>query len=229
MVSECGTRCGRSAHRRQLDVADLRSRALAPGERLELPPLTIGVFREDLDDMARSLYDWQYEYLWDFTNPDYFARTKWAVPWFFCSRNLQEQFTARLAQLDMLGADVMRSVGFEMLWDDAGWSTYPGWPEDSYGSVFRNTYEGPDFAQTLRYLPKMDMKWLLWFAGRPSAGVMDTKVGSWGNFEWRSDAVDFSEPRIGPGMAGSDHAIPDGAPSQLLPHVQRRQHLRAYV
>ena len=130
-------------------VADLRSHCLAPGESLELPPMTIGVFHDDLDDMARSLYDWQYEYMWDFTNPDYFARTKWAVPWFYCSRNLQEQFTARLAQLDMEGADVMRSVGFEMLWDDAGWSTYPGWPEDSYGSVFRNTYEGPDFARTL--------------------------------------------------------------------------------
>ncbi|MBN1347121.1 MAG: hypothetical protein JXQ73_30800 [Phycisphaerae bacterium] len=172
-------------------IADLRSRALAPGERLALPPVTIGVFRDDLDDMARSVYDWQYEYMWDFTNPDYFARTKWAVPWFYCSRNLQEQFTARLAQLDMIGADVMRSIGFEMLWDDAGWSTYPGWPEDNYRSVFRNTYEGPDFAHTLRYLPKMDMRWLLWFAGRPSAGVLDTKVGSWGNFEWRSDGVGF--------------------------------------
>ncbi len=172
-------------------ISDLKSHALAPGERLGLPPVTIGVFRDDLDDMARSLYDWQYEYLWDYTNADYFGRTKWAVPWFFCSRNLQEQFTARLAQLDMIGADLMRSIGFEMLWDDAGWSTYPGWPEDNYGSVFRNTYEGPDFAHTLRYLPKMEMKWLLWFAGRPSAGVMDAKVGSWGNFEWRSDGLDF--------------------------------------
>ena len=33
------------------------------------------------------------------------------------------------------------------------------------------------------------MKWCLWFCGRPSAGVMDTKVGAWGNFQWCTDGV----------------------------------------
>ena len=161
--------------------------SLAAGERLQLPLITLGVFTGDLDDMGRRVYDWQYEYLWDYTNGDYYARTKWAVPWFFCSRNLQEQFTARLAFLDM-DADLMRAMGMEMLWDDAGWSKYPGWPiEDSYAVVFSPTHEGPDFAETLRYLDKMDMKWLLWMAGRPSAGLLDTKVGAWGNFQWRTD------------------------------------------
>ncbi len=176
---------------------DLEYLSLAPGERHRLPAATVGVFCGDLDDMSARVYDWQYEYLWDYTNPDYFAKPKWAVPWVYCSRNLQEQFASRLAQLDM-DADLMRELGFDMLWDDAGWSSYPGWPEDNYGSVFRNTYEGPDFAQTLRYLPKLDMRWLLWFAGRPSTGVMDTKVGSWGDFEWRTDGVDF------PGLASDE-------------------------
>ncbi|MBI2300423.1 MAG: hypothetical protein HYU66_16030 [Armatimonadetes bacterium] len=178
-------------------AADLEFLTLAAGERRSLPAVTLGVFHGDLDDLSARVYDWQYEYQWDYTNPDYYARPKWAVPWFYCSRNLQEQFAGRLAGLDM-DADLMREIGFEMLWDDAGWSTFPGWPDDNYGSVFRNTYEGPDFAQTLRYLPKVDMRWLLWFAGRPTSGVMDTKVGSWGNFEWRTDAVDF------PGLASDE-------------------------
>ncbi|MBI5091104.1 MAG: hypothetical protein HZB26_01530 [Candidatus Hydrogenedentes bacterium] len=161
--------------------------SLAAGERLRLPLVTLGVFDGDLDDMGRRVYDWQYEYLWDYTNSDYFARTKWTTSWFFCSRNLQEQFAARLAGLDM-DADLLRTMGMEMLWDDAGWSKYPGWPiEDSYAVVFSPTYEGPDFAETLRYLGKMNMNWLLWMAGRPTAGLLDTKVGSWGNFQWRTD------------------------------------------
>ena len=52
-----------------------------------------------------------------------------------------------------------------MLWDDAGWSSYPGdgLPPNNYGSVFSQTYEGPDFAQTQHYLQKTGMRWLLWF------------------------------------------------------------------
>ncbi|MBX7259281.1 MAG: malectin, partial [Candidatus Hydrogenedentes bacterium] len=162
---------------------------LSPNQKLTMPLATFGVFNGDLDDMGRRVYDWQYEYLWDYTNPDYYAKTKWAVAWFFCSRNLQEQFTARLAGLDM-DADLMRTLGIEMLWDDAGWSKYPSWPiPDSYAVVFSPTFEGPDFAETLRYLDKMNMKWLVWTAGRPAGGIMDTKAGSWGDFQWRTDGV----------------------------------------
>ncbi len=166
----------------------LATRSLAPGEKASLPPVTFGVFSGDLDDMGARLYDWQYEYLWDFTNADYYARTKWAVPWFFCSRNLQEQFAARLAQLDA-DADRMRSLGFEILWDDAGWSKFPGWPGDTYATVFQPTHEGPDFSRTLDFLSRLDMRWLAWFAGRPSAGLINGKVGAWGNFQWRTDGV----------------------------------------
>ena len=44
------------------------------------------------------------------------------------------------------------------------------------------TYEGPDFSQTQQYLQKTGMRWLLWFAGRPPAGVLDGKIGSLGRF-----------------------------------------------
>ncbi len=161
---------------------------LEPGEILRLPLATMGVFHKNLDDMGRRVYDWQYEYLWDYTNSDYFARTNYTTPWFYCSRNLQEQFTARLASLDM-DSDIMSEVGIEMLWDDAGWAKYPGWPvPDSYSTVFEPSSEGPDYAETLKYIGKMDMKWVIWLAHRPTQGLMDSKIGAWGNFQWRTDS-----------------------------------------
>jgi len=175
------------------EVPEMLGKALKPGECFRTPLVTFGVFSGGLDGMARRVYDWQYEYLWDYTNPEFYARPMWAVGWFFCSRNLQEQFTARLAALDM-DADLMRTLGFEMLWDDAGWSKHPKWPiENSYSTVFTHSYEGPDYAQTLRYLDKMGMKWLLWFCGNPPQGVLDGKVGAWGNFQWRTDAVGIAD------------------------------------
>jgi hypothetical protein len=173
-------------------IPDLAAVPLAPGGKIVLPSVTIGAFAGTLDEMGVQSYNWQYRYMWDYTNIDYYARPKWVGPWTFCSQNLQEQFAERLAYLDM-NAETMRSMGFEMLWDDAGWSSYKGLPPDNYGSVFSPTYEGPDFSQTRRFLEKMGMGWIAWFAGRPSPGVMASKVGSWGNFEWRSDAVQFPD------------------------------------
>ncbi len=168
-------------------LPSLANFSLAAGARIQLPLVTLGVFQNDLDDMSRRLYDWQYTYLWDYTNPDYYARTKWVTAWFYCSRNLQEQYAARLANFDM-DADLMRSLGMEMLWDDAGWSKFAGWPvPDSYFTVGAPTYDGPDYAESIRYLNKMGMQQLFWFSGRPSAGIMDSKVGAWGNFQWRTD------------------------------------------
>lgn len=176
-------------------IPELKSCNLQPGQRLEMPLVTLGVFHNGLDNMAASLYDWQYEYLWDYTRPEYYARSRCAAWWFYCSQNLQEQFTARLAALDMNTSDVMRTRGHEILWDDAGWSSYPGdgMPPANYGSVFSQTYEGPDYSQTQRYLKKMGMRWILWFQGRPSAGVLDGKIGAWGDFEWRTDSVGFAD------------------------------------
>lgn len=173
-------------------VPDLAAVSLAPGRTIELPAITVGVFAGSLDDMMVRAYDWQYHYQWDYTNIDYYARTKWAVPWTYCAQNLQEQFAARLAFLDM-DADMARQVGFEMLWDDAGWSSHDRLPPDRYGSVFVHQYEGPDFRLTRRYLDKMGMGWLAWFCGRPAPGIIAGKVGAWGEFEWRTDGVDLPD------------------------------------
>jgi len=174
------------------NIPGLNALRLAPGQKIQLPMITLGVFAGSLDDMAVRSYDWQYQYMWDYTNMDYYAKPKWGLPWVYCVQNVQEQFSERLAFLDM-DADLCRAMGFDMLWDDAGWAMYPTVPEDSYGNVFTSGYESPDFAQTLRYLRKMDLRWLAWFVGRPSFGILDTKVGAWGDFEWRTDGVKFPD------------------------------------
>ena len=71
----------------------------------------------------------------------------------------------------MQTSDAMRTMGYEVLWDDAGWSSYPGngLPPKDYGSVFVQTYEGPDFSQTQQYLQKAGMQLAL-VVRRPSAG-----------------------------------------------------------
>jgi len=178
-----------------VSLPSFANRQLAPGARAELPLLTFGVFVGGLDGMGKEVYDWQYQYLWDYTNPDYYARTQYSVPWFYCSRNLQEQFAARLGGLDMAGADQCRAVGFEMLWDDAGWAKYPK-PSvpDAYANVFAPSYEGPDFSQKKRYLGKMGLHSIFWFMGRPSPGIMDAKINSWGDFQWRTDSVGAFKP-----------------------------------
>ncbi len=174
------------------NIPGLETVQLSPGQKIQLPIITIGVFAGGLDDMAARSYDWQYQYMWDYTNMDYYAKPKWALAWVYCVQNLQEQFGERLAFLDM-DADLCRALGFDMLWDDAGWAMNPTMPKDEYGNVFTSGYESPDFSQTLRYLKKMEMRWLAWFVGRPSSGIMDTKVGSWGDFEWRTDGVNFPD------------------------------------
>lgn len=175
-------------------LPSLANRKLAAGQSLELPVATTGVFHRNLDDMAMHVYDWQYEYLWDYTNPDYYAKSKWAVQIFYSPRNLQEQYTARLGWLDM-DIDLMRTLGAEMLWDDAGWAKHPTWPiPDSYATFFTPSMEGADFAETLRYLGKSGGKWLVWMFGRPPLGELRTKIGSWGNFQWRTDGVHRFDP-----------------------------------
>jgi hypothetical protein len=178
-----------------VNLLSYAGRTLKPGDRTELPPITTGIFTGGLDGMGMGIYDWQYQYLWDYTNPDYYARTQYPVAWVYCCGNLQEQFAYRLAGLDMAGADYMRETGIDMLWDDAGWAKYPTYPvPDNYGSVFNHNYDGPDFSLTQRFLGKMGAKWLAWFCGRPSSGVMDAKVAAWGAFQWRTDGVGTFTP-----------------------------------
>ena len=160
-------------------IPELTGRELAPGEKLQLPLVTLGVFRKDLDDMGERVYNWQYEYLWDYTHDDWYAKMQMSPAWYNDVRNLHENFAGRLADLDMNAADDARETGMEIVWDDAGWSESP--------NIWSPSREGPDFSQTQRYLQKMGIKWTLWFCHLPTAGLMDSKVGAWGDFQWRTD------------------------------------------
>ena len=165
---------------------------MAPGERLRMPTVTLGVFRDGFDDMGERLYDWQYEYQWSYTTDEYYALTLWPTIWWGDSHNLQQTFAGRLGWMDMAWPDMMREAGVEMLWDDAGWSEAPDpatWPAGGYGGVFHSTHQGPDFSRTLRYLSKSGGKWVAWFCGNNPRAVMDNKVGAWGDFQWRTDGI----------------------------------------
>ncbi len=54
---------------------------LASRAKIETPKAFLATFSGGVDELGNQLLDWQYAYLWDFTNPDYFAKTRWAVDW----------------------------------------------------------------------------------------------------------------------------------------------------
>ena len=76
--------------------------------------------RCDLDAMMEAIYDWQYAWQWDLVGQRYFARSLLTTPWYMDVHNLQENWAGRLADLDLTTAERARSLGFGMLWDDAG-------------------------------------------------------------------------------------------------------------
>ncbi|MDE2126315.1 MAG: hypothetical protein KGJ62_06980 [Armatimonadetes bacterium] len=163
------------------EVTDPGPLNLLPHIQFNLPVTTFGLFHQSLDDMSRRLYDWQYQYLWGYSQADKVDRMEWDTAWYNDARNLQENFTGRLGQLDMDFPDMMRTVGMETLWDDAGWSENP--------DIWSPSREGPDFSLTQRYLRKMGMNWALWFCHLPTPGLMASKVGAWGDFQWRTDGL----------------------------------------
>ena len=131
-----------------------------------MPKAFIGAFAGDLDAMGNALLDWQYRYLWDQTNDDYFARTRWVVRWTgdwmgTGGTPSGDNWGRRLAD-DLRYVDLMREAGGEVLWDDAGWY-------DNYG-----TWQGPDWRLANEYAAKYGMKWLLWlptFLATPTSKV----------------------------------------------------------
>jgi len=164
-------------------LRDLATISIAPGEHRKMPYVTFGVINGNLDNMAQNLYDWQYEYMWDFTHDDWYTKMPFTVAWYGDSDNSQQQFAGHLADLDMNWTDYLRSIGMEILWEDAGWSASHHWWEANF--------EGPDFAQTRRFLDKNDMKLMVWIAGHQTNGLLDSKVAAWGNFQRRTDGMGF--------------------------------------
>jgi hypothetical protein len=198
---------------------------LNPGESIETPKAFIGVFSGDLDAMGNLLLDWQYEYLWDLTNPDYFAKTRWAVdwpsPWVGDGGTPSADNWGRRLALDLRYVDLLRETGGDILWDDAGWY-------DKWGS-----WNSPEWRLANEYLAKHSMKWVLWFPtflATPDSEVgqqhpewliakqdameqsikgtadwqrqlLDKSVAAWGDFQWRYD--------IAPAVSATDTAYLD--------------------
>ncbi len=183
---------------------------LPPGGRMETPKAFMAPFSGGIDELGNQLLDWQYAYMWEFTNPEYFAKTRWAVdwpdPWVGDGGTPSADNWGRRLALDLRYVDLMRESGTDILWDDAGWY-------DKWGS-----WNGPDWKMTNDYVRKHDMRWVLWyptFLGTPESTVgqqhpdwiiegrvleqsipatvdwqtqlLDNGVKDWGDFQWRYD------------------------------------------
>lgn len=184
---------------------------LAPGARIETPKIFIAPFSGGVDELGNQLLDWQYTYLWEFTNPEYFAKTRWAVdwpdPWVGEGGTPSADNWGRRLALDLRYIDLLRETGTDILWDDAGW--YDKW----------GTWTGPDWRRTNDYLGKYGMKWALWYPTFlataeskvaqqhpdwmiPGQQVLEQSIAAtadwqrqlvsdgvkdWGDFQWRYD------------------------------------------
>jgi hypothetical protein len=202
---------------------------LAPGEEMETPKAFVAAFSGGVDELGNQLLDWQYRYLWDFTNPDYFAKTRWAVDWpgawvGYGGTPSADNWGRRLA-LDFRYIDLLRETGTDLLWDDAGWY-------DKWGS-----WKGPDWKRTTDYLRKHDMKWVLWlptFLATPDSKVaqshpdwlipsqykleqsipgtvewerklLDDGVKAWGDYQWRYDIAPATSANDTDGLAADQN------------------------
>ncbi len=184
---------------------------LSPGAHIDTPKSFIAAFSGDLDDVGNQLLDWQYRYLWDLTNADYFAKTRWAVdwpaPWVGRGGTPSADNWGRRLALDLRYVDLLREAGGDILWDDAGWY-------DQWGS-----WNGPNWSRATVYLKKHDMRWVLWFptflataesrvaqqhpewripgkmefeqsipaTAQWQKTLLDQSVAAWRDFEWRYD------------------------------------------
>ena len=193
-----------------LEVAGFE-KDLAPGGKIESPKAFMATFSGGVDELGNQLLDWQYAYMWEFTNPEYFAKTRWAVdwpePWVGDGGAPSADNWGRRLALDVRYVDLMRETGTDILWDDAGWY-------DKWGS-----WTAPDWKLANDYVRKHDMRWVLWFPtflATPESKVaqqhpewripgqdvleqsipatadwqnqlLDDSVKSWGEFQWRYD------------------------------------------
>lgn len=190
-------------------------KSLQPGESMETPKAFTGIWSGDLDEMGNELKNWQYAYLWDYTNNDYFGKIRFTSEmrmqpekggaW---GGGTEDNWDFRMASV-FHTADVIRYVGADILWQDAGW-------HDNLGDN-----DGPDFKMIQQYIGKSGVRltvwWPLWYVdkqskvhrehpdwgaggifevplnvGRPEvvqwmANQLDQKVAEWGDFQWRED------------------------------------------
>jgi hypothetical protein len=196
---------------------------LKPGARIETPKAFTAALSGDVDAIGNQILDWQYQYLWEFTNPEYFGKTRFAVdwpdPWVGDGGTPSADNWGRRLALDLRYTDLLRECGGDILWDDAGWY-------DRWGS-----WNGPDWKLATSYLRKHGMRWVLWYptflatkestVGRVhpewlirdekwleqsiagtvdwQENLLDKGVAEWQDFQWRYDiapAASSSDTRL---------------------------------
>ena len=185
---------------------------LAPNEKIETPKAFMAPFSGGVDQLGNQLLDWQYAYMWEFTNPEYFAKTRWGLdwpePWYGNGGTPSADNWGRRLALDLRYVDLMRETGTDILWDDAGW--YDKW----------GTWNAPAWKLTNDFVHKYGMRWVLWyptFLATPESKVaqahpdwiiegrvldqsipatvdwqkrlLDNGVKDWGEFQWRFDVA----------------------------------------
>jgi len=160
------------------------NKELQPGESLVTPKAFTGVFTGDLDSMGNELKDWQYRYLWDFTNDDYFAKIRYMaemqwqdkksdVDW---GGGTQDNWDFRMAAV-FHTVDLMRYTGADVLWQDAG----------SHDLLGDN--DGPAFGEAEKYMNKSGQGLAVWW---PLYTVSVHSKVYRQHPEWLSDTETFS-------------------------------------
>jgi hypothetical protein len=143
-----------------------------------------GVFTGDLDSMGNQLKDWQYQYLWDYTNDAYFAKIRYQtemqwqdqksdVDW---GGGTQDNWDFRMAAA-FHTIDLMRYAGADILWQDAGWHDYLG------------DNDGPAFGEAKKYMNKYGLGLAVWW---PLYTVSEHSKVYRQHPEWLSDSETFS-------------------------------------
>lgn len=192
---------------------------LQKGESIRTPAAFTGLFQNDLDHAGNECLDWQYQYLWDYTRDDWFAKVKvlgdWAggtawglpsTPWTGGDADFRSVFL-KIFRV----ADLMRQIGGDIYHRDWGWWDRAG------------DWNGPDFLSTNIYLRKSGIGQLLYaffYTVDPKSRVavehpdwvlnnntldlsrpevvafilsqQDDFIKRWGNFEWRNDSNPLS-------------------------------------
>ena len=157
---------------------------LQPGESLVTPKAFTGVFSGDLDRMGNELKDWQYRYLWDYTNDDYFARIRYMAEMQWQDRKsdvdwgggTQDNWDFRMAAV-FHTIDLMRYTGADVLWHDAGSLDYLG------------DNDGPAFGEAERYMRKSGLGLAVWW---PLYTVSTHSKVYRQHPEWLTDTETFS-------------------------------------
>jgi hypothetical protein len=157
---------------------------LPPGQSVLTPMAFMGVFTGDLDSMGNQLKDWQYQYLWDYTNDDYFAKIRYQAEMQWQSEKAdvdwgggtQDNWDFRMAAV-FHTVDLMRYTGADILWQDAGWHDYLG------------DNDGPAFGEAKKYMNKTGHGLAVWW---PLYTVSEHSRVYRQHPEWLSDSETFS-------------------------------------